>query len=271
MLSIQEPLLDQEIYLIIYFVGALLFIGCFVVIFFVVFQKRKNQFLIDKIEAQKKYEKELVKSQMETREQTFKNIAWELHDNIGQLLSVASMQLNMLSVSVSKDNIEQVTETKNLLTDSVQQIRNLSRTLNNDVIKKNGLIASLEYEFKRLNRLNLVEASLIVEGEEKTLNSGDEIFLFRILQEFLNNVLKHANADKLSLKLNYTSEFLEIIAKDDGVGFDISQKTENSGLETMKSRAVLLFADYSLTSSPNKGTNLTIKYPYYHEQRHSNT
>lgn len=265
MQTTQETILKQDILLIIYFIAILLFLAIFAIVFVIAFQKRKNKFLIERLEAKQKFEKEIEKSKLEIQEQTFKNIAWELHDNIGQLLSVVNIQLNMLMHNMPDSYHEQIGDTKDVVKEVVHEIRTLSKTLNNDVILKNGLIISLSLELERFNKLSFLEAKFKVDGEEQSVKSSDEIIIFRILQEFLSNVIKHAKAKKLFVHLIYKENTLEILAKDDGVGFDSSQKTDSSGMETMRSRAELLNADFSITSNIGDGTTLVLKYPYKNE------
>ncbi len=262
----QEPLLRQEALLIIYFVAILLFLAVFAIIFVIAFQRRKNKFLMDRLEAKQKFEKELANSQLEIQEQTLKNIAWELHDNVGQLLSVANIQLNMLLNTTPLEFHDQIKETKEVVKESVTEIRSLSKILNSDVIQKNGLVTSLKLELERFNRLNFLEATFKIEGNEAFIKSENEIIIFRILQEFFSNVIKHAKANNLLVHLNYKQTELEITAKDDGVGFDPTQNNENSGMQTMKGRAELLEADLSISSKIGEGTNLFLKYPYTHDK-----
>lgn len=256
----------REILLIIYFIAVIVLLVLFVVIFFIAFQRRKNKFLMERIEAQQKFDKEIEKSKLEIQEQTFKNIAWELHDNIGQLLSVVNIQLNMLMHTAPNELHEPISETKGVVKDAVHEIRTLSKTLNNDVILKNGLITTVELELERFNKLNFLEAIMAVEGERVEMKATDEIIVFRILQEFFSNVIKHAKAKKLFVLLSYKPNIIEILAKDDGVGFDTQLQTDSSGMHTMRSRADLLNAEFSLSSVVGEGTTLFIKYPYNNEQ-----
>ena len=87
----------EEILLIIYFVIVILLLTAFVIVFFVVYQRRKNKMLLEQFEAKQRFEREISQSRLEMQEQTLKNVGWELHDNIGQLLSVAKLQLNIFS------------------------------------------------------------------------------------------------------------------------------------------------------------------------------
>lgn len=252
----------EEILLIIYFVAVIFFLILVVVIFFIAFQKRKNRFLLERLEARQKFEKELANAQIEIQEQTLKNIAWELHDNVGQLLSVANMQLNQVLANAPEELSESLNETKSLVADTVREVRSLSKTLNNDVVLKNGLIPSIKVEIERFNRLNFLTATFKVDGTEEEIPSSDEIIIFRILQEFLSNVIKHAKASKLFVHLKYEEKGLDISAQDNGLGFDAATTKENSGMRTMESRARLLNASYSISSQPGEGTQLNLNYPY---------
>ncbi|MDN3724060.1 histidine kinase [Aequorivita sp. SDUM287046] len=252
----------EEILLLVYFITIIFLLVLFVVIFFIAFQRRKNKFLNERYEAERRYQRELADSQIEIQEQTLKNIAWELHDNVGQLLSVANIQLNVLMNATPEIYHGQIKETKGVVQETVQEIRSLSKVLNNDVVLKNGLLKSIQVELDRFNRLDYLKASCEITGDIVPLNNANEIIVFRILQEFLSNVIKHAKASTLLVHLDYKENFLEITATDDGVGFDTSQQTDSSGMETMKSRAELLNAEFSLSSEKGSGTKLHIKYPY---------
>jgi len=262
MLTEKGPLLPQEKLLIVYFIAVLLFFTIFSIVFVVAFQRRKNKFLKERYEAEQRYQRELSDSQIEIQEQTLKNIAWELHDNVGQLLSVANIQLNVLMNAIPKSFHDQVSETKSIVQETVQEIRTLSKVLNNDVVLKNGLLKSLQMELDRFNRLDYLKATLKISGDIVPLNNASEIIVFRILQEFLSNVIKHAKASKLFVHLDYKEKTLEISANDDGIGFDTSLKTDSSGMETMMSRAVLINAEYKIISEIGKGTQLYLNYPY---------
>lgn len=252
----------EQILLIVYLISVILFVLTFVVIFFVFFQKRKNKMLIDKYEAKRKFEKEIASTKIEIQEQTLKNVAWELHDNIGQLLSVVNMQLNMMKGHANENLVTSIDETKEVVNTAVQEVRTLSKTLNNEVIQKNGFFRSLEIELERFNRLKYLEAHLSRHGNISQIPSEVEIVLFRILQEFFSNVIRHSRAKRLEVVITGDAEKLVLLAKDDGIGFDVHMKTESSGLQNMKNRAALLGAQSTLTSHIGKGTELKLIYFY---------
>lgn len=265
----QEPVsTSAERNLLIYMVSVLLILCGLIIVFFVLFQKRKNKLLLDKIKQQQAFEDELANTQIEIQEQTLKNIGQELHDNIGQLLSVANMQLSILNSQVPKEIQESFTETKNVVKESLGEVRSLSKSLNSEVIVNRGFKKSIKNEIDRLNKLQLIKATMLIEGDESYFSeSKDSIILFRIIQEFFSNTLKYGNAKLLLVKLNYQKRFLEITLSDDGEGFDVEKVEKGSGLINMKSRSVLIGVDYTLTSIKEKGTKLKLRYTYRAEPK----
>ncbi len=254
---------DAERYLLVYMIGVLLIVTILIVVFFVVFQRRKNQLLLDKIKQQKEFDEELIKTQQEIQEETLKHVGRELHDNIGQMLVMSTMQMNAVVKVVNADVKTKVTNAAETLKRTLEEVRALSKSLNSDVIFNLGFETTVENEIKRLNRTGLIQASLQVTGEKVNFeNKKDEIILFRMLQEFLSNTLKYAEAENLNITLNYLEDKLEISAKDNGFGFDINSVEKSSGLINMKNRAGLINAKFRLESQPEKGTRLNIVYTY---------
>ena len=149
-----------------------------------------------------------------------------------------------------------------LFSNSIEEVRALSKTLNSDVALNLGLKESLTNEVERLNKLNSIEASINVIGEERDLpNKKDEIFIYRIVQEFLSNTLKYAEAEHVSIAMDYQPNLLTIIVKDDGIGFNSNTIKKGSGLINMKSRAALINAEINFKSEPKNGVQLTLSYP----------
>jgi len=253
---------DAERYLLIYMIAVLVVVTTLVVLFFIVFQKRKNKLLLDKIKQQRKFEEEIAKTQLEIQEQTLKNVGQELHDNVGQLLSFATMQLSLMSTLVKENLKEKVDDTKDVVLNAIEEVRTLSKTLNSDVILSRGFQESIQTEMDRLNKMNLLKADLISTGDKGICrNNGDAIILFRILQEFISNTVKYSEATELKITLDYRPEDLYIVAEDNGVGFDIQDIIRGSGLINMESRAQLTKTEFNLESKPNEGTKLSLHYP----------
>lgn len=252
----------SERYLLVYMIIVLIIITSLVIVFFIVFQKRKNKLLLEKIKQKQVFEEEIAQAQSETQEQTLKNIGWELHDNIGQLLSFANMQLSILKMQVTDDIKIKFKDTSDALKESLSEVRALSKTLNNEVVLNVGFEKSITTELNRLKKMKFDSAELQIIGDKVDFkNRKHEIILFRIVQEFLSNSVKYSEAKNLNIILNYQNNNLEITATDDGKGFDINAIEKGSGLINMESRASLINAYLELNSEPDKGVQLSIKYP----------
>ncbi|MGC6430425.1 MAG: sensor histidine kinase [Jejuia sp.] len=257
----------SERYMLAYMIIVLAVITSLVILFFIVFQKRKNKLLIDRIKQQQAFEEEIIKAQTEAQEQTLKNIGWELHDNVGQMLSFASMQLSLLKMQVSSDVQDKFKDTTEALRNGLKEVRALSKTLNNDVILNIGFEKSIANELDRLKRMEFASAELKKVGKKVSFtNRKHEIILFRILQEFLSNSVKYSEANNLKITLDYKPEHISITAEDDGKGFNMEKIEQGSGLINMKSRAELIGANLKLTSKPNEGVKLEVVYPINADQ-----
>ncbi|MTE25431.1 sensor histidine kinase [Winogradskyella ouciana] len=261
--SIQKTISNEEIALISYVIFFFLIIIVVFVLFFIMFQKRKNQLLLDKIKQQKEFEEELAKTQQEIQEETLKHVGRELHDNVGQMLVLATMQMKSAVKVVGEEVKSKVANASQYLKESLDEVRALSKSLNSDVIFNLGFDATVKNEIERLNKSGLIQANLTINGDNVEFeNHKDEIILFRILQEFTSNTLKYAEAEHLNVEINYHKEFLNIKVEDDGNGFELATAEQGSGMINMKKRAELINADFQLNTQPENGTKLNLKYPY---------
>ena len=228
---------------------------------FYIFQSRKTALILKQKESERILTKEFTESQIEIREETLKNISWELHDNIGQLLTLAKIQIQNITPETPE-----LVETQEIISKSLSELRVLSKVINPEFIKTISLHEAIDIEINRLNRLNFIKARFITNGEVFILDKKQEIIIFRMLQEFFSNTIKHAQASMLEVIITYKERSILFEAKDDGVGFDISKKTNlGIGLQSMRNRAKLIGAEVNLTSEINKGTSISITYSKNHE------
>ena len=226
---------------------------------FSLFQKKKLSFILREKEKEKQFQETLTKSQIEIRENALKNIAWELHDNVGQLLTLARLKLGMLHPK-SVNNADEISEINDIVGISLEEIRALSKILNEDIIKDMGLVEAIQLEIDRFNRLNFIKTDFRVEGVIDWIKPKDEIILFRIIQEFLSNTIKHAQATQLHISIKGEPERIRIEVADNGRGFDIKTAQKGSGLINMQARANLINTKITITSG-TKGTVLRLSYP----------
>lgn len=228
-----------------------------VIALFILFMQRKNKLLLQQARDREAYERELSETQIEIREETLRNISWELHDNIGQLMTLAKIQVQM--VPDRSEGLEEASET---IGKAIQEIRVLSRLINPDAIKSLSLEDAVALEIERFNRLKFIEASFSVGGQPRPLDGKHEVVLFRILQEFFSNTIKHSKASILCVGLEYDNHGLTITADDNGVGFEENSTFTGIGLRNMKNRAKLIRAELSLQSEKGRGTMLQVLYPF---------
>lgn len=237
----------------------IVFSVCVIMVFlFIIFQKKKNVLLLQQVESKQQYEQEIAESQVEIREQTLRNISWELHDNIGQLLTLAKIQLQSVS-----DNPESSKELNDNLSNILTEVRALSKIINPDFITNIKLNQAVQLEIDRFNRLNYIDANLSIIGDYIDLDPKAEIIIFRILQEFFSNTIKHSKASKLEVIMNYMENNLLISVKDNGIGFDMTKNSSNGiGLINMKRRGALINTEVAIESEENKGTQLKISHNF---------
>jgi len=234
----------------------LVVLGLFVVLLFLIFLKRKNLIIKSNAAAEKQFKQEIINTQIEIREETLRNISWELHDNIGQIMTLAKIQAQ--NARNNPDKIEEVAE---IIGKGLSELRSLSKMINPDFIKNLKLDEAIRLELDRFNRLNFIETSFNIKGEKVKIDSKETVILFRILQEFFTNTIKHSQATNLDVSLDYSNNILLINAKDNGIGFQESQSNKKGiGLKNIKNRARLIGAKITINSRKNMGTQLKLIY-----------
>lgn len=212
------------------------------------------------------FQQTLLRTQLEIQEQTLKNISQEIHDNVGQVLTLA--KLNLATTTVAEEAAsEKIKTSQQLIGKAIQDLRDLSRSLNTDYVEDLGLVRSIEYELELLQKTGTIETELNIEGKIIKFDKQKELILFRIVQETIHNIIKHAEAKKISAAIDFTHEAVTIIIKDNGKGFDLSplndagNNTFGLGLRNMKNRATLIGAKFSINSIPGTGTEAYLQLP----------
>ena len=206
------------------------------------------------------YQKEILKAQLEMKEKTLKTISQEIHDGIGQILSLAKLNLNTIKLEESDPAKSKISDAKDLITRAIQDLRHLSKTLNSDFLSQQQLAESIRFELEQIQRTGHYTATFEVKGDERPLDPQKELIIFRIAQENFNNIIKHANAKNISVVLDYQPNQLNMKIADDGSGFQVSSvntkgiKEKGTGIGNMYHRAKLIGAEFSIGSQLSKGT-----------------
>jgi len=264
---------NQEIYVVILLAIALaLFLVGFIVTMLFLYQRRQHRQEQQLARMKDQYQQELLRSQLEMQEITFKTIAQELHDNIGQVLSVIKLSLSILPMERAHPAYESVQTCRQMLNKVIFDMSNLTKSMHTDRIAQIGLVEAIRFDLDSIQRTGLMKVDLAVDGKEYKLEDQRSIFIYRMFQEMMNNILKHSKATQVNIAVNYSigNKFV-LKVEDNGVGFDLEQKRTQAssssgiGLKSMTNRASLIGAQIIVQSQPGKGTTIKVELPVERE------
>lgn len=235
------------------------------------FSKKEIKLKNDLHELRDKQEKEILKAQLEIQEETFRKISREIHDNISLGLTLAKLQLNNAVISDTKDN-DTLTATVDLISKSLVDLNDISKSLDAKQMVAHGLINALQSEVKVIKKSGLIDAELEISGEPIYFDAETDLILLRVFQECCNNIIKHAEANKMDVDLIYNPGELLMKISDNGIGFDVEavrnkkEIRKMSGLKNLETRAKLIHATFEIISYPSVGTTINIKIPFKKNQ-----
>lgn len=243
-----------------------LIVGIVIILFFIIFfylfiiQLHRRRILHQKevVDLKVQYEQTILQSQLEIQEQTFKNISQEIHDNIGQVLSLAKLNLNTIPHT---ENAEKITLTEELLGKAISDLRDLSKSLNSEKITDIGICEAIKQELSIVEKVAHIKTVFLCSNAEIILSNEQTIVAFRMMQEILNNILKHAKANQITVDINTTGNTTTICIADNGMGFDPEKlkSTETGiGLKSIQQRCKIINAECTIKSAPGKGTGVEI-------------
>ena len=251
----------ESILIFLISVVILLVLFCsFIVTIIYKYQQRQIAYFKEIEQLKATYENTLLQSQIEIQEATFQQVAAEIHDNIGQKLTLAKLYLNTINYKDIGVTENKVGDSLSLISIAIEGLSDVSRSMSTDLILNNGLVKVIEIEVERLKKLDLYKIDFSIDGEEIFLNTQKELILFRIIQESVNNIIKHSNASSISVNLSYEKEYLTLAVSDNGKGFSPNEMGKGAGLVSIKKRAELLQGSLQI-SSLEQGVQLIIKIP----------
>lgn len=206
------------------------------------------------------YQKSLNKTILETQEQVFTNISGELHDDAGQQLTYINLQIENLKLDLPQLD-EKLMPLSKSVSNLSQSIRSISHSLNSQILLQQDLIKAISSEIERINKNKRIEFTLQVDNSPKrNLNNNQQIVLYRIFQEAINNILKHSRATKVQIEIKAYPKFIMIIS-DNGKGFDydsIKEDNHTLGLNSISNKAKIIDFEATFYSKPKEGTKVTI-------------
>jgi signal transduction histidine kinase len=227
------------------------------------YRKKKIQQLRETEQLTKKHLQELLSKQLEMKQQTMEFIGAEIHDSVGQKLTLASLYTQQLHQRNSHvETGAQLQAISTILNESLAELRNLSKNLIDENRQNFSLEMFLQQECERINHSGLCSAQLSVTSNGHELQPQQKYVLLRIIQEFVQNSLKYSQCQNIRLSTMVTGNVFNLRAVDDGIGFDM-RLTENSrkgiGLSNIRRRAESIGALLNLSSTIGSGTILELQ------------
>ena len=229
----------------------------FVILFY---QKRRFQHKEELLQMQQEYNEALLQSQLETHEATLNQISEEIHDNIGQLLSSTKMLLGITERSLHNipDTLRTAEET---LGKAIQDLRALSKSLNKEWLRQFNLTDNLKTEVERLCTSHTIHAEYFTSTGFMPMQAEAQVMLFRIVQEALQNTIKHANAQNVTIRTLFSNDHITVKVEDDGIGFNKENTIISGiGMMNMQHRTKLLGGTIAWNALP-QGTQVFITLP----------
>jgi signal transduction histidine kinase len=232
----------------------------------ILLQQRRKKFTAEKKIMRHQFEAELLKTQIEVQEQTMQTIASDLHDNIGQLLSLTALTLNSINLNEPHRLEKKVGESLNLVNSSIKELRGLAKLMHGEFIVQTGLGNAIKQELDRLKKLGNYKLKVKNELINLDISSPNkDLIILRLLQEIINNVIKHSKATQVEFDAKLVAEKVYLNIKDNGIGFEIENvkmKKSGMGLNSMTKRVDLINGKILIDSSPLIGTSISIEIPY---------
>ena len=227
----------------------------FVVAMLLLHRQRQNLNKQKLNQVQAEHEKMLLDIENEIQQETLAQIGRELHDNIGQLLSLAKLNLN-------SSKPEKQVEGKEYVNQIIKEVRALSKTLNLDWVESVSLDDFISQQLEKIQSTGYCNTSLQSDQSFRELTKDQKLVLIRVIQECLNNAIKHAQPDRIDIRITKSSQSRSIEIRDDGVGFDTTQKSNGSGMYNLSKRMETIGGKFYLTSNLGKGTQIILELPF---------
>lgn len=250
--------------MILWFVSILAVLTVTTLLFYIRQKQAKQQL---KMEAQLAEQKEIrAKAIIETEEKERIRIAKDLHDGVGQLLSAAKLNLSNLEGTFKNLDTGQELAFKNALSlvdDSVKEVRAVSHNMMPNTLLKQGLASAVREFITKIQNTPNLKVNLEMVGLNERLEQEKESVLYRVIQELVSNIIKHAKASQLTLQLIKHEKELSIMIEDNGIGFDASKinSFEGIGLKNIISRVEFINGNIHFDTEPGKGTRIIIDIP----------
>jgi len=210
-------------------------------------------------------EKMFLNTIIQTEEKERKRFAKDLHDGLGPLLSTVKMSVSSLAQMEHDDASREIVEnTELVINEAIKSLKEISDNLSPHILNNFGLLRALNNFSNKINIARTIKINLKSNLKDERFDPNVEVVLYRVICELINNTIKHARAKKIDISLTKEDQYLNIIYKDDGKGFDVNkiidqQGSSGMGFSNIYSRINSLKGEINIESENKKGTLVTIK------------
>jgi signal transduction histidine kinase len=254
---------QAEIKIFIVLIGIIILVFIIGIIIFV-FQYRHRRIVHEKEKAllNEIHNTQLLNTQVESQQQTMQFIGQEIHDSVAQKLTLASIYAQQLEFENRDENLtKKINPVNKIINDSLLELRQLSKNLTDAKLQYEDLASLISHECEMINATGVCTAKLEIEKIPE-LSIPMKSSLLRIVQEFLQNSLKHAGCKQIFVAISNSDDQLKISMTDDGKGFILAEVVHNGiGLDNIRRRIQHLKGKHNLISEPDKGTTLELIIP----------
>lgn len=259
--ELQSASQEQIIRALVYGLIFLVLMATGLILFFYYSRKKILQKEQEKLNLQIRHQKKILQASIQTQEKERQRIAQDLHDAISAKLNVISLSTHVLLDDPST-NAEQRTTLSHILdvtSNTLESSRKIAHDLMPPILEKFGLKVALEELFDDFTKSKQIDINYDIDDFESG-NKTSNLHIFRIIQELINNSIRHGNATQLDIIIKRGSDFLTIEYKDNGIGFDTEAVSKKSGigLQNINSRVAILNGSMVIESKINKGSVFTI-------------
>ncbi len=221
--------------------------------------------LLGSILESKDAERQIIASILATEDQERSRIAKELHDSVGQTLSALALHLNNLKKDrhLNQEEKDKLARIDSLLKAAIGETRSVAHNLMPPTLTDLGFVAAVDNLIARLQEASEIKFTFHTNQAPQDIPADIAFALYRIVQEALNNIIKHAAASEVTIQFLVYDDLLSLSVEDNGKGFDMakSQKNSNFGINSMRNRAASIGADISIDSQPGQGTHIHVSVP----------
>jgi signal transduction histidine kinase len=208
------------------------------------------------------YVRELLNAQIEIQNEMFRTFSFEIHDNVGQQLSLSKIHLSSIKGSLDDSTSQKVDDACALISQSLSDLRDLCRHSTVEIIRSTSLVSALQMQLKSIENTRRIHTELDVSEGLPELDENASLILYSMLQETINNITSHAQATRILVRLHANERRWIADVIDNGLGFKYNAKSIGEGLKKLHNRARLIGADIRINSQPVIGTRVCVSIPY---------